>query len=263
MTAVKTEAPLPCLGSLPSSTINCSLGAGPRICSWMAKMASPTLRASTRWSRRQKVGCVGTGYLPWRLRRIPRARRCAWLKPRANLAISFCPRGAPQRVAKKRIVNIDHSRGRLEMFSLKTAAGVFAQLAAEEAFGLVVFNVVIAPAAAPAVGLAKLAPAAGRINRPAELGDIDEGFDHQHRMAVSALPIGGKPIQGHAQHLARQVGHGTLGQDKESAVVSHQTQAAVALCSAPSDPLVAMLEVLGWSAEEQQRQPLTLGIGST
>src|SRR5271166_1946685 len=111
----------------------------------MAKMASSTLRASTRWSRRQKVGCVGTGYLPWRLRRIPRARRCAWLKPRANLAISFCPRGAPQSVAKT----------------------------------------------TPAVGLAKLAPAAGRINRTAELGDIDEGFDHQHRMAVSALPIGG------------------------------------------------------------------------
>src|SRR5271157_6026869 len=147
------------------------------------------------------------------------------------------------------------------MFSLKTTAGVFAQLTAEEAFGLVVFNVVIAPTAAPAVGLAKLAPAAGRINRTAELGDIDEGFDHQHRMAVSALPIGGKPIQGQAQHLARQVGHGTLGQDKESAVVSHQTEATVALCSAPSDPLVSMLEVLGWSAEDQQGQPLTLGIG--
>src|SRR4030081_1751215 len=56
-----------------------------------------------------KVGCVGAGYLPWGLRRMPRARRCAWLKPRANLAMSFCPRGAPQRVAKKRIVNIDQS----------------------------------------------------------------------------------------------------------------------------------------------------------
>ena len=69
----------------------------------------------------------------------------------------------------------DHRQGRLEMFSLKTAAGVFAQLAAEEPFGLVVFNVVIAPTATPAVGLAKFAPAAGRINRTAELGDIDEG----------------------------------------------------------------------------------------
>src|SRR5207249_11748628 len=136
------------------------------------------------------------------------------------------------------------------MFGLEAAAGVFEQLAAEEAFGLVVFNVVIAPMAAPAVGLAQFAPAAGRINRTAELGNIDEGFDHQHRMAVSALPIGGKPIQGHAQHLARQVGHGTLGQDKESAVVSHQTQATVALCSAPSDPSVAMLEVLGWKTSK-------------
>src|ERR1700726_4774579 len=125
------------------------------------------------------------------------------------------------------------------MFSLETAAGVFAQLTAEEAFGLVVFNVVIAPTATPAIGLAKLAPAAGRINRTAELGDIDEGFDHQHRMAVTGLPIGGKPIQGQAQHLARQVGYGAPGRDKEPAVVSHQAQATVALCRAPSDPLVA------------------------
>src|SRR5271165_4514090 len=57
-------------------------------------------------------------------------------------------------------------------------------------------------------------------------------------------------------------GHGALGQDKEPAVVSHQAQATVALSTAPSDPLVAMLEVLGWSAEDQQSKPLTLGIGS-
>jgi len=144
----------------------------------------------------------------------------------------------------------DHRQRRLEMFGLETTAGVFAQLAAEEAFGLVVFNVIIAPMAAPAVGLAKCAPAAGRIKRTAELGNVDEGFDHQHWMAVRALPIGGKPIQGQAQHLARQVGYGVLGQDKEAAIVSYQAEATVALSSAPSDPLVAMLEVLGWSAEE-------------
>src|SRR5208337_2568530 len=152
-------APLPCLGSLPSSTINCSLGAGPRICSWMAKMASSTLRASTRWSRRQKVGCVGTGYLPWRLQRIgletpAKVWHCLEVfDHRADFLHRAC--------AGWRYLLFDHRQRRLEMFSLKTAAGVFAQLTAEEAFGLVVFNVVIAPAAAPAVGLAKLAPAAG------------------------------------------------------------------------------------------------------
>ena len=67
--------------------------------------------------------------------------------------------------------------------------------------------------------------------------------------------------EGQAQHLARQVGHGALGQDKEPAVVSHQAQPTVALSSAPSDPSIAMLEVLGWSAEDQQSKPLTLGIG--
>src|SRR5271169_6707047 len=148
------------------------------------------------------------------------------------------------------------------MFGLEAAAGVFAQLAAEEAFGLVVLNVVIAPMAAPTVGLAQFAPAAGRINRTAELGSIDEGFDQPTPDGRKrALPIGGKPIQGQAQHLARQVGHGALGQDKEPAVVSHQAQATMALSSAPSDPLIAMLEVLGWSAEDQQSKPLTLGIG--
>src|ERR1700747_3203139 len=148
------------------------------------------------------------------------------------------------------------------MFGLEAAAGVFEQLAAEEAFGLVVFNVVIAPMAAPAVGLAKFTPAAGRINRTAELGNIDESFDHQHRMAVTGLPIGGQAIQSQAQYLARQVGHRALGQDKEATVVGHQTQATVALCSTPADPSVALLEGFGGSAEDQQGQPLTLGIGS-
>ena len=115
----------------------------------------------------------------------------------------------------------DHGQRWLEMFGLETAARVFEQLAAEEAFGLAVLNLVIAPMATPTVGLAQFAPAAGRINRTAELGSIDESFDHQHRMAVRALPIGRKPIQGQAQHLARQVGHGALGLDKEPAVLSH------------------------------------------
>ena len=146
------------------------------------------------------------------------------------------------------------------MFGLETATGVFAQLPAEEAFGLVVLDVIIAATAAPAVGLAKFTPAAGRIDRAAELGGIDEGFDHQHRMAVASLPIGQKTLQGQTQYLARQVGHGALRQDKKTAVVGHQAEATVALSSTPSDPLVAMLEVLGWSAEDQQGQPLTLAI---
>src|ERR1700747_2713963 len=148
------------------------------------------------------------------------------------------------------------------MFAWEAAAGLFAQLAAEEAFGLVVFNVVIAPMAAPAVGLAKFTPAAGRINRTAELGNIDERFKHQPRLAVTGLPIGGQAIQSQAQYLARQVGHRALGQDKEATVVGHQTRATGVFPRTPADPSVAMLEVLGWSAEDQQGQPLSLGIGS-
>jgi hypothetical protein len=50
-------------------------------------------------------------------------------------------------------------------------------------------------------------------------------------MAVTGLPIGGKAIQGQAQDLAREVGYGALGQDKKAAVIGHQTEATVALCS--------------------------------
>src|SRR6266567_2573960 len=38
----------------------------------------------------------------------------------------------------------DHCQSRFEMFGLETKAGVFSQLPAKEAFGLIVFNVVIA-----------------------------------------------------------------------------------------------------------------------
>ena len=67
---------------------------------------------------------------------------------------------------------------RFEYFGLKTAAGVFTQWAAEQTFGLIMFDIIIAPAPAPAVGLAQLFPAVGRIDRTAKLSRIDEGFDH-------------------------------------------------------------------------------------
>ena len=67
---------------------------------------------------------------------------------------------------------------------------------------------------------------------------------------------------GQTQDLAGQVGHRAARQDKEAAIVGNQTEATVPLCRAPSDPFVSMLEVLSRGAEDQQRQPLTLGVGS-
>jgi hypothetical protein len=94
-----------------------------------------------------------------------------------------------------RYLLFDHREGRFEMFGLQTVAGIFAQLTAEEAFGLVVFDVIIASPPTPAVGLAKFGPAAGRVYRAAELCRIDKGFDYQYRMAVASLTIGRKTLQ--------------------------------------------------------------------
>ena len=60
-----------------------------------------------------------------------------------------------------------------------------------------------------------------------------QGFDHQHRMAVRALPVGGKAHRGSgaAPWLAK-LGRGAPGQDKEATVVGHQAQATMALSRA-------------------------------
>jgi len=64
--------------------------------------------------------------------------------------------------------------------------------------------------------------------------------------------------QGTAQVML--AGHGAIGQDQEAVVVHHQAQPAVALGARPTDSLIAVLEMLGGRAQEQQRHPAILGI---
>ncbi len=142
------------------------------------------------------------------------------------------------------------------MLGLQTAAGIPAQRAHEQSLGLVVFDVIIALAPAPAVGLAQLGPTVGLVNRAAEPFGIDKSFDHLHRMAIAGLPVIAEPIQRQAQNPGAQIGHAKLRQHKKSAVVSHQAQTAATLFVGPTNPFITMLEVLGWRAENQHRHPL-------
>jgi len=81
-------------------------------------------------------------------------------------------------------------------------------------------------------------------------------------MAVRALPIGGKAIQGQARStLLARLGTERSGRIRKRLLLVTRLRRRWRSSSAPSDPLVAVLEVLGWSAEDQQGQPLTLGIG--
>jgi hypothetical protein len=117
---------------------------------------------------------------------------------------------------------------------------------AEQAFGLVVFNVVIAPTATPAVGLAQFAAAAGRINRPAELGDIDKGFDHQHRMAVRALPIGASRSRLRRSTLLAKLGAERSGRIRNRLLLVTKLRRRWH-CAGLHPIHVPTLEVLGWS----------------
>src|SRR5882762_1097283 len=88
-----------------------------------------------------------------------------------------------------------HSRqSRLEMLGLQAAAGVLEHFADKEPLGLIVLDIVIASAAAPAVSQTHFLPAVGAIDGAAELLRVDKGFDHQHGMAIACLPIGTEPI---------------------------------------------------------------------
>lgn len=90
---------------------------------------------------------------------------------------------------------------------------------------------------------------------------IDESLDQQHGMAVAGLPVGGEPLERHAQHARAQIGDREPRQEQEAAVVGDQTQAAVPLCAAPADVGVALAQVLCRRAEDQQRQPVALRVG--
>ena len=97
--------------------------------------------------------------------------------------------------------------------------------------------------AASAVGRAEFGPAAGGIDGAAKPLGIDEGFDDQHGMVVAGLPIGAEALEGEGEHAGSEVRDGV--QDEKAAVVDDQRAAAVALGAGPTDPGVAVFEMLG------------------
>ena len=121
-------------------------------------------------------------------------------------------------------------------------------------------DVVIALLAAPAIGQSQLHPVVGRVNGAAKLLRIDERFNHQDGMAILSLPIRAQPVQRQAQHSRSEIGHRKFWQNQEAAVVGHQAQAPVTLDIRPADPLLTVLQMFRCRAEEQQRQPLPLGV---
>jgi hypothetical protein len=157
-------------------------------------------------------------------------------------------------------LTLDVSEGRLEVFGLQRAASVLDQRAHEEALGLIMGHIVIALVAAPAVGGTQFGPTAGGVDGAAKLRGIDEGLDHEDRMAVAGLPVGGESLERQGEHAGSEIGNGVLGQDQETAIVDDEGAAAITLGAGPTDPGVAVLEVFGGGAEEEDGDPLALGV---
>src|SRR5258708_21624147 len=145
------------------------------------------------------------------------------------------------------------------MLGLKTTAGVASQRAHEQPLGLVVFDVIVALTAAPAIGLAEFLPAAGRVNGATELFLIDKRFDGLNRMSVSRLPVRAEPIQSQSQNSRAQIGHREIWEDQKARIVGDEAQAATALLVGPTDVVITVFEMLGRRAEYQHGNTLIGG----
>ena len=126
------------------------------------------------------------------------------------------------------------------MLGLQAASGVAAEFTDKQPLGLVVLDIIIALMASPAIGQPQFHPIVGGVNSAAKLLRVDEGFNHQNRMAILKLPILTEPIERQTQHPRTQIGHRTIRQNQETAVVDDQAEAPVALGLIPSNPLVPM-----------------------
>lgn len=148
-----------------------------------------------------------------------------------------------------------------QLFGLQTAARVFAKLPAEEALGLVVPHVEVTGVPAGAIGLAQLGPAAGGVKGAGEMGGIDEGLDHEDRMAVAGQPVGRESGQHQPQGFGGEVGEGFIGQQEIAGVIDDQRQPPAALFLGPAEPLVAGAQAACGGTEDQHAEPVAVGIG--
>ena len=87
-----------------------------------------------------------------------------------------------------------------------------------------------------------------------ESGRVDKGFQQQHAMTESRLPIAGQTPLAQRQNPRPQIAH-RLRQDEKAAVVDHQLQAAIALTEVPADPAIPPRALEGGGGKAQQRYP--------
>lgn len=140
----------------------------------------------------------------------------------------------------------------LDVLGLKASPCVAGQFPNKELLGFVVGHVVVPLVTSVTVSHAQLLPPLRDVNSTLEPFGVDEGFDDQDGVAAAGLPVGTETIESEAKDAGTQIGLMGLGQDEGTAAIGDQAQTAVPLSTGPADPVVAVLEVLCRSAENQE-----------
>ena len=139
------------------------------------------------------------------------------------------------------------------------ARGVFDQFAQVKLLGSLVRLVKILGHAFKACAVTHGLPAGGFVGRAAKELRVHETFHQQDRMPVRRQPILRKPRQIERQRAAGQIGKLARGAEQtEAGIVGEQRQARTPLVVAPTDPLIARVDVISRRRPAQQRQPLVL-----
>ena len=112
-----------------------------------------------------------------------------------------------------------------------------------------------------AFGVADEDPVVGFVDGSAEAHGIDEGFEQQHGMTESGLPVGGQPFAAQGQDTRWQVRQMPFGQDQKAAVVCQQLEPIVLMTEMPADPAIACGTLQGGSGKADQADPLIAEAG--
>jgi hypothetical protein len=116
-------------------------------------------------------------------------------------------------------------------------------------------DVVIPRTSAPPIGQAQLLPAVGGVNRAAKPFRIHKALHHQDRVSILLLPVRAESLQSGLEHPRAQIGHRPIWNQQVTGVIDHQRQAPPPLLVGPTDPFVAIPQVLGSGAEDQHAHP--------
>ena len=112
-----------------------------------------------------------------------------------------------------------------------------------------------------AFGVSDRSPVVGFIDGSLEARGIDEGFEQQHGMSESGLPVGGQSFSAQGQDARGQVWQMPVGQDQKTAVVGQQIEPIELMVKGPTDPLIASSTFEGGSGKADQADPLITDTG--